>query len=269
MLRAAADKSDAVLGSTADIAKKAFPRSAHEIDALVKQLRASAEQRKQEKLKHLTLLQGWKGHGQAGGSVSGGNTRSTGLALALDFSRDGLKWTHAFNASFDYQRDNGVETKSRGFASYQANYRFSDGFYLLGLSSWESNRFSGFDSRASELLGFGYSLVHTPAMTLQLEGGPALRQTDFVTTGPRNTVAGRAAVNYAWSMLSNLKLSENMSYYNENLDGTFTANTALTMGLAGSLSVQASYLAQYENSPATALLHRYNSTARTTLVYSF
>ena len=124
-------------------------------------------------------------------------------------------------------------------ASFQSNWSLQRHLYLCWSASWESNRFSGFDSRASESLGFGYSLVHTPAMTLQLEGGPALRQTDFVTTGPRNTVAGRAAVNYAWSMLSNLKLSENMSYYNENLDGTFTANTALTMGLAGSLSVQA------------------------------
>jgi len=269
MLRAAADKNDAVLVSTADIGKKAFPKSVQEIDTLVKQLRAAAEQRKQEKFRHLGLLHGWKGHGQVGGSVTSGNTRSTGLALALDFSRDGLKWTHAFNGSFDYQRDNGVETKSRGFASYQVNYRFNDRLYLLGLSSWECNRFSGFDNRATESLGFGYSLIKTPAMTLQLEGGPALRQTDFVTTGPRNTIAGRAAMNYAWSVLSNLKLSENMSYYNEDRDGTFTANTALTMGLIGSLSVQASYLAQYENTPTTTALHHYNSTARTTLVYSF
>ncbi len=269
LLQAAAGKSDAVLASTADVTRKAFPKSAKEIDALVKQLRTTAELRKQEKLRHLGLLRGWKGHGQLGGTVSGGNTRSTGMAVALDFSRDGLKWTHTFNGSFDYQRDNGVETKSRGFASYQANYRFSDRLYLLGLSSWESNRFSGFDSRSTESLGFGYSLIKTPAMTLQVEGGPALRQTDFVTTGPKSTLASRAAVNYAWSMLSNLKLSENMSYYNEDRDGTFTANTAVTMGLIGSLSVQASYLAQYENTPATAALHRYNSTARTTLVYSF
>jgi len=75
-------------------------------------------------------------------------------------------------------------------------------------------------------------------------------------------------MNYAWSVTSNLKLTENMSYYNENQDGTFTANTAFTVGLIGSLSMQASYLAQYESAPPT-LLHRYNSTARTTLVYSF
>ena len=56
MLRAAADKSDAVLGSTADVAKKAFPKSAKEIDALVKQLRTTASQRRQEKLRHLGLL---------------------------------------------------------------------------------------------------------------------------------------------------------------------------------------------------------------------
>lgn len=269
MLRAAAARNDASLATTAEVAKKAFPKSAPEIDALVKRLRTSAEQRHQEKLRHLGLLRGWKGHGQVGASATSGNTRSTGLALGLDFSRDGLKWTHAFNASFDYQRENGVETKSRAFASYQANYRFSDRLYLLGLTSWEGNRFSGFDSRASESLGFGYSVIRTPAMNLSLEGGPALRQTDFLTTGPRNTFASRAALNAAWSMLPNLRLSENMSYYSEDRDGTFTANTALTLGLIGALSVQASYLAQYENTPQTASLHRYNSTARTTLVYSF
>jgi putative salt-induced outer membrane protein len=269
MLRAAAEKSDAVLGSTADVAKKAFPKSAKEIDALVKQLRTTASQRRQEKLRHLGLLRGWKGHGQVGASATSGNTRSTGLAVGLDFSREGLKWTHAFNATFDYQRDNGIETKGRYFGSYQSNYRFSDRLYLLGLASWESDRFSGFDRRASEALGFGYSLIKTPAISMSVEGGPALRQTDFVVAGQKNTLAGRAAMNYAWAVLPNLKFTENMSYYNEDRDGTFTANTAFTLGLIGSLSVQASYLAQYENEPATVLLHRYNSTARTTLVYSF
>ena len=268
LLRAAAGKSDAALATTADVAKKAFPKSAKEVDALVKQLRAVATQRRQEKLRHLGLLRGWKGHGQVGASSTSGNTRSTGLAVGLDFSREGLKWTHAFHATFDYERDNGVETKGRYFGSYQANYRFSDNLYLLGLASWESDRFSGFDTRASESLGFGYSLIRTPAVSLSVEGGPALRQTDFVVTGPRNGFAARAAMNYAWSVTSNLKLTENMSYYNENQDGTFTANTAFTVGLIGSLSMQASYLAQYESAPPT-LLHRYNSTARTTLVYSF
>jgi len=269
LLRTAAGKSDAVLGSTADVAKKAFPKSAKEIDALVKQLRATAQQRHQEKLRHLGLLRGWKGHGQIGASTTNGNTRSTGVAVGLDFSRDGLKWNHAFNATFDYQRDNGVETKARYFASYQANYHFNDRLYLLGLMSWEGDRFSGFDSRSTEALGFGYTLLRGPKMTLAVEGGPALRQTDFIPAGPKNTIASRAAVNYAWSVIPNLKLTENMSYYHEDKDGTFTANTALTVGLIGSLSVQASYLAQYESMPATALLHRYNSTARTTLVYSF
>jgi putative salt-induced outer membrane protein len=268
LLRAAADKNDATLAGTADLAKKSFPKSAKEIDALVKQLRAVATQRHQEKLRHLGLLRGWKGHGQVGASNTSGNTRSTGLAVGLDFSREGLKWTHTFNATFDYERDNGVETKGRYFGSYQSNYRFSDQLYLLGLTSWESDRFSGFASRATESLGFGYALVRTPAVSLSVEGGPALRQTDFVVAGPRNTFAARAAVNYAWSVIPNLKLTENMSYYNEDRDGTFTANTAFTVGLIGSLSMQASYLAQYESAPPT-LLHRYNSTARTTLVYSF
>ena len=35
----------------------------------------------------------------------------------MSATREGLTWTHAFNATMDYQRDNGVETKGRYFAS--------------------------------------------------------------------------------------------------------------------------------------------------------
>jgi putative salt-induced outer membrane protein len=268
MLRAAAAKSDGALASTADVAKKAFPKSEKEIDALMKQARETAEARRQRKLRHLGLLRGWKGQGNAGFSDSQGNNNSTGVTVGVNLVREGLAWTHKADANMDFQRDNGKETRGRYFTAYQSNYRFSDRLYLLGLASWESDRFAGFDSRTTEALGFGYTLIREPNVSLSVEGGPALRQVRITKDGSRNKFASRAAVNYSWSLLPNLKITQNMSYYGEDKDSTVTSTTALTMGLIGSLSLQASYLARYESDPPTAA-HRYDGTTRTSLVYSF
>jgi putative salt-induced outer membrane protein len=268
MLQTAAGRNDAALASAADTAKKAFAKSSGEIDALVKQTRTAAEEKRKNKLRHQGLLRGWKGQAQAGFSSTSGNNRSTGATAAVSLKREGLDWTHALNATADYQRDNGVETRGRYFTSFQSNYRFSDRLYLLGLVSWEDDRFAGYDSRASESLGFGYTLVRSPDVSLSVEGGPALRQTRFTATGSRNTVASRAAVNYSWAMTPKVKLTQNMSYYGEDKDSTITSSTALTVGLIGSLSLQASYQARFESEPPTAL-KRYDGTTRTSLIYSF
>lgn len=176
MLRAAAAKSDGALAATADIAKTAFPRSEKEISALVKEARDAAEAKRQRKLRHQGFLRGWKGQGNAGFSDTQGNNNSTGVTAGVNLVREGLAWTHKADASLDFQRDKGKETRGRYFTAYQSNYRFSDRLYLLGLASWESDRFAGFDSRTTEALGFGYSLIRQPDVSLSVEGGPALRQ---------------------------------------------------------------------------------------------
>lgn len=268
MLRAAADRSDGALVSAADTAKKAFPKSAAEIDRYVKEHSIVASQRRKYSLRRQGLLRGWKGQAQTGFSSTSGNNRSTGITAGVSLAREGLQWTHSFNASADYQRDNGVETRGRYSTSFQSNYRVSERLYLLGLASWEDDRFAGFDRRTSEALGFGYTLLQRPTASLSVEGGPALRQTDYTASGARSTFASRAAVNYSWTMTPKIKLTQNMSYYGEDKDSTITSTTALTVGLIGALSLQASYLARFESDPPTAL-KRYDATARTSLVYAF
>jgi putative salt-induced outer membrane protein len=268
MIRAAAAKGDASLSATAAIARKSFPKSAKEIDRLVKTLHTLEAQRHRVRLLHQGLLQGWKGSVQIGAANSTGNTRSTGFHFAAAAKREGLAWTHAAAASVDYERVNGAETKGRYFASYQANYTFDDRLYLLGLVSWEDNRFAGFTDRRSEGLGFGYALIREPDLKLSLEGGPALRQTDYVHDGKVDSFAPRAAVHYDWAIMPNVHFTQDTSYFSENRDSTVTADTGLRVGMSGNLSLQASYLAQYESDPA-GTVGRFNGTTRLTLNCAF
>ena len=269
MLRSAASRSDGALASTADIARRTFPKSEKEIDTFVKEVRAVAEARRRYKLRRQGLLRGWKGQGNLGFSDTAGNSNSTGVTGGFNLVREGLAWIHKADAAVDFQRDSGRETRGRYSGSFQSNYRVSDRFYTLGLVSWESDRFAGFDSRTTESVGFGYSLISKPNVSLSVEGGPALRQVRITGDGSRNRFAGRAAVNYSWSVLPNLKFTQNMSYYGEDKENIVTSTTALTMGLIGSLSLQASYLARYASDPPTTGAKRYDGTTRTSLVYSF
>jgi putative salt-induced outer membrane protein len=269
MIRAAAKTGDAAqLATTVSIAKKANPRSAREIDALAAQLKNWAAARNRFKLRRQSFFQGWKGQGEVGAANSTGNTRSTSVALGLNFTRKGLRWDHAFTATADYQRDNGVESESRYFASYSGHHKMTDRLYALGLVSWEDNRFAGFHTRLSESLGLGYSFLNGPKMTLAVEAGPALRQTEYIAAAAERKFAGRASLNYRWDILPDLALTEVATFYSESEDSTLTSDTGLTTTLIGSLSARASYHIQRESSPPPPL-RRTDATTRLTLVYNF
>lgn len=267
MIRAAAkDKTE--LDVTARIAKRSNPKSAKEIDALVKRLKAYADAHRRYALLRQGFFQGWKGQGEVGASDSTGNTRSTSLAVGLNYARNGLYWDHTLAATADYQRDNGVESKSRYFASYSGHYNITPRLYSLGLLSWEDDRFAGFNRRFSEALGFGVSVIKSPKMSLALEAGPALRQTSFISGKYESKFAGRTSINYRWEILPKLVFTEVASFYSESKDSTTTSDTGLTAGLIGSLSVRLSYHLQYESTPPAGL-DRTDTTTRLTLVYDF
>jgi putative salt-induced outer membrane protein len=269
IIRAAAnDGNPAELAAAIKFAKKANPRSVREIDVLAGQLQVAADAKHRAELLRRRFFDGWKGQGEIGASSSTGNTRSTTLALGLNFSRNGLFWDHAFNATADYERDNGTESKGRYFASYSGHYKYSERMYALGLLSWESDRFSGFESRLSESIGLGYTILQGPRVTLSIEAGPALRQTDYSIGRSQNEIAGRGSVNYLWKILPNLALTEVVSYYGQSHDSTLTSDTGLTTNLIGALSARASYHVQYETNPPLGL-DKTDALTRLTLVYGF
>jgi putative salt-induced outer membrane protein len=265
---AAASGNSGELAAAAKLAKKTNPGAVAEIDALVAQQKAYYDARNRYLLSHQGFLEGWKGQGEAGGSNSTGNTRSTNIALGLNFTKHGLKWDQALDATVDYQRDNGKESKSRYFASYSGHYNIADRLYSLGLLSWEDDRFAGYDQRLSESVGFGYRILRGPTMNLAVEAGPALRQTDYIIGTQESKLAGRASMTYRWDILPNLTLTQAATYYAEAQDSTTTSDTGVTVKVMSNLSARASYHIQYESNPPLALT-KTDTTTRLTLVYDF
>jgi putative salt-induced outer membrane protein len=269
MIRAASDSGDATsLKMTTDLAKKTNPDSTKEIDDLVTQLNKDADARRIAKIEGETFYQGWTGQGQAGASISTGNTDSRATSIGLKLDKETLNWKHEIQANVDYTKQNGLVSQDRDFASYQGNYKINDRLYGLGIVSWEHDPFAGFSRRLSESIGAGYTVVKTNTQTLSLEAGPSYRQTHLITGEHQNDVGLRTAAKYAWTISPTVQLTEDAVYYLQSDDSTMTSTTALTAKVYGALSVQASFLYNREQHPPLGL-DKTDTTTRLQLVYSF
>jgi putative salt-induced outer membrane protein len=270
MITAASDSGDAVaLKTTIDLAKKTNPDSTSEINALAADLAAAAEAKRIAKIESEGVFEGWTGQGQAGASVTTGNTEGRSTSVGLKFEKETLNWKHQLLANVDYTKQNGVTSQNRDFASYQGNYKINDRWYGLGIGSYERDQFAGFTRRFSESLGAGYNILKTPTNAWSVEAGPAYRQTHFITGESENRFGLRVATNYAWTISPGVTFTENLVYYAQSGDSTLTSTTALTAKVYGALSVQGSFLYNHEQQPPAGVVDKTDTTTRLSLVYSF
>lgn len=265
---AAAAGDPATLKAVVATAKKTNPDSIAEIDAQVADLAAAAETARVERLQHQGFLEGWTGQGQVGAFLTTGNVDDRGVALGLGFAKETLRWRHAIDMTADYQETDDVVTKERYFAGYSGDYKFSERFYAAGVLSAEKDKFAGFKSRFTESLGLGYRIINRPDLKLSVEGGPALRQTDYYDTGSDSSVAGRIAGDLAWTIREGTVFTQTASAYLASDNSTLAATSAITTKLQGDLSARASFDVRHETDPPVGR-DKTDTTTRVTLVYSF
>src|SRR3546814_809750 len=123
------------------------------------------------------LWQGWSGQGELGASTSSGNDESVGVTAGLQIAKEDLNWQHKFDALVDYRRTSGVTEKERLNTSYKGQRRIGKRLYAFGLLQYERDRPAGYYRRFSEGFGLGVRLVDQPDLRLDMDGGPAFRQT--------------------------------------------------------------------------------------------
>jgi putative salt-induced outer membrane protein len=166
------------------------------------------------------------------------------------------------------QETNGVTTTERVTASWQPNYKFDDRLYAYGLGQYEHDQFLGYANRYTGGGGLGYRLVAGSKLILDLEGGPVLRQTDFIDEPNETTIAGRASLSMRWKVTPTLQLSQDAAVYVEQGNNNATSTTALDTRLLGALKARFSYNLQYErDTPAGR--ESLDTLSRATIVYSF
>lgn len=276
MLRQAAGSADPkALDNTAKLAIGAYPQAEAAIKQIVAGLKdeqAAAAQRAKIAAGQ-SIFAGWKGVGEAGASLSTGNSDDKTFALGLGFSKETVRWRHTVAASADFQRSGGATTKERFAASYTPNYFINPRLYALGFLGWERDKSAGYSRRFTESVGLGYKIIDEKRMAFDVEAGPGLRQTKFPAVGriaarSESEFVFRAAARFRYDITDSLIFTQTALALIGADNRTLEAATALTAKLNDDLSGRLSFTVRNESDPPLGRKST-DTLSRVTLVYDF
>jgi putative salt-induced outer membrane protein len=269
MLEAAlASGNEGEIATIVKYARAADPGSADQVLAQATRWRADRDAKRRQVLSEASFLALWTGRAEAGGFITTGNSNTKGLTIAMNLTREGLRWRQKFAARADYQESLGITTREHYLASYEPNYKIADRAYAYGAAQYESDRFLGYRDRVSLSAGAGYSAIKSRAVKLDVELGPAYRDTAYTDDTVQRSIAARGTLDFAWKLSPGLSLSQAASAYVQHYNSSVTGTTALNAKLLGPLSAQISYNIQYESMPPVGSVST-DTTGRASLVYSF
>ncbi len=253
--------------AVAAVARASYPQSATEVNTQVAAYRTEKEKKRVAALRNERFWQGWSGQGEIGGSSSSGNDKSVGVTVGLNLNKEDINWQHKFDALVDYRRSDGVTEKERFNVSYQGQRKITKQVYTYGLLQYERDRPAGYYRRFSEGVGLGVRVVDRPGLRLDMDGGPAFRQTGFINGDEDREISGRASMTLRWDISPRLGFTQNASAFLSK-DSSFVSTTALTSKLFGALSSRFSFDVRHETDPPAGSVAT-DTISRVTLLYSF
>lgn len=269
MLDAAmAAEDEGAVATIVKYARTADPAGGDTVAQIADEWRAARARAREQRLAEAGTFDLWTGRVEAGGFMSTGNSDVTGATATVDLTREGLNWRHKLRLQADYQRSGGVTSREHYLAAYEPNLKLDGRRYIYGSAQFESDRFFGYRQRYAASVGYGYSVLQRPDLRLDLEAGPAFRETAFTDDTSQSSLAARGKLDFLWKLSSGVTLTQDGSAYVERYNSTVSGTTALAAKLIGPLSARVSYTVQYESMPPAGRVTT-DTTSRASLVYSF
>ena len=276
---------EAKVETVLDLAKQTQPDSAEEIEALGSAWRAEqdeakriAELEQQQEIKEAGIFQLWSGEGQIGAFLATGNSENIGVTAALDIKREGIDWTHAFRASADYQRSNGVTSREQFQVAYEPRYEMGENLFAFGIAQFERDRFQGFNGRYSLSGGLGYTVIDNDSASLSVKGGPAFRVTERIDGISQSRIGGLLGVDFDWRIADRITFTQDANAVAETggealviIDGantTVNLVSGLDFKISDALRSRLSYQLEYNSNPGIGA-ESTDTLTRFTLVYGF
>ncbi len=210
----------------------------------------------------------WAGEGEFGYVATSGNTETENLKAKLGLVNEREKWRHSATLEALNTSDNDTTTAERYAAIWQTDYKFAEHEYIFGRLNYETDKFSGYDYRVSEVVGYGRRVLHTDRMTLDLEAGPGARQSKLTTGASENEMILRLAGKYVWKLSDHAKFTQDLSF-DIGEDATVTKSvTAVQANIIGNLAMKLSLTVENTSDVPVGVDETDTETA-VTLVYGF
>jgi len=210
----------------------------------------------------------WKGNVELGIVTTTGNTETETINAKARAVTEREKWRHTVFVESLNSSNGGDTTAERYVVNGQSDYKFGEHNYFFVMVNYENARFSGYDYRVSEALGYGRRVIGNAALTLDLEIGPGARQSKLDTGGSEDELTVRGAAKLAWKISDTSTFTQDLNT-DVGEDTTVTKSvTALTAQVNGSLATKITYTIK-NTSGVPVGVEKTDTETAVTLVYSF
>lgn len=215
-----------------------------------------------------------KGEAELGYVMTNGNTKTESLTAKAKGTKEYDVWRHkvaaeALNAS---SRDNTTgennRTAERYLAMYTADYKLSERGYVFGQINYEDDRFSGYDYRAAELLGYGRDLLKTDTLLINAEASAGMRQSKLDNGGSDDEMIARLLGHLNWKISDTSTFDEELTIEPGEEQTIYKSVSGLKVKINTSLAMKAAYTLKHTTDVPVGVRET-DSETTLTLVYSY
>ena len=211
----------------------------------------------------------WKGDAELGLLITNGNTKTKNISAKGKVVNDRDRWRHTVTAEALNTSEQGATSSERYYVSGKSDYKLTEKSYTFGLLTYENDRFSGYDHRTTETLGYGRNVIKRETLTLDLEAGLGARQSKISDTGEnQNEGLIHLAGSLGWKLSETSTFTEDLSSDIGEKSTVTKSVTALKTQIAGNLASKLSFTAQH-SSKVPAGVTKLDTETAITLVYGF
>lgn len=210
----------------------------------------------------------WKASAELGYVSTSGNTDTETLNAKAKASTDRKNWRHVMEITALSSSDTDVKTAEKYTLMGQSDYKLEGANFLFGVITYENDKFSGYEYRVTEAIGYGRRVIEDTDLILDLEIGPGSRQSKLDSGETESEGIIRGAAKLDWTVSKTSKFSEVLTVEAGD-DVTVTKSvTSLSSQINGSLSMKLTYTYKTTSEVPVGFDDTDTETA-VTLVYNF
>ncbi|WP_303903746.1 DUF481 domain-containing protein [Thiohalomonas denitrificans] len=192
--------------------------------------------------------EGWSGEAEVGFMATSGNSEAESFNARVVLHNESFPWRHDTRLETLRSSDEDETTAERYLLAHKTDYRFDENRYLFGTLRYEDDRFSGYDYRVSETVGYGRRVYETPGLSLDLEAGVGGRHSLPEASDERDDeLILRGAGNLEWEISPSARFTEEL-FVESGDENTFTESiSALKLKINGNLATKLSYTVRHSS----------------------
>ncbi len=214
--------------------------------------------------------EGWSGTGEFGYVQTSGNTDTSTLNMALQFTYEEDKWRHRLGATALRSEKDGVTDAERYTFGAQSDFKLTDRSYVFGALRYASDDFEAYDPVTTISAGYGYTIIDNGNHYLLGEIGLGYRSQEEALTGvDSNDAIARGRLDYRWAISETTEFV-NLFLVESGSDNTYLQNdTSLGVAINSRFAVKVAFQWRHNSDLPPGVKDDTDTQFTTNLVYNF